>query len=107
MIEPHSQLEAPHKILLIEDDLNYAYLVELMLSDSQQLNCSIIHHKTLADGIGYLNQYGAREVAAVLLDHAGRLGGVELVGLGVLHVDQGDDVGGHAGGSLEAGEGRG
>ncbi|MCB9052609.1 MAG: response regulator [Lewinellaceae bacterium] len=68
MIEPHSQLEAPHKILLIEDDLNYAYLVELMLSDSQQLNCSIIHHKTLADGIGYLNQYGAREVAAVLLD---------------------------------------
>lgn len=68
MIEPHSRLDAPHKILLIEDDSNYAHLVELMLLDTGQLNCSIIHYKTLAEGIAFLNRHGAREMAAVLLD---------------------------------------
>ncbi|MCB0584735.1 MAG: response regulator [Phaeodactylibacter sp.] len=68
MIKPISKLETPHKILLIEDDLNYAHLVELMLSDAEQLNCSIIHYNTLAEGIAFLSQNDAREVAAVLLD---------------------------------------
>ncbi len=68
MIEPHSRLEPPHNILLIEDDHNYAQLVELMLTDSGQLNCTIAHYETLAEGIGYLNRHGAMEVAAVLLD---------------------------------------
>ena len=68
MIEPISQLETPHKILLIEDDPNYARLVGLMLSDSGQLNCSIVHYKTLAEGIAFLSHNGAREIAAVLLD---------------------------------------
>ncbi|MCO6477899.1 MAG: response regulator [Phaeodactylibacter sp.] len=68
MIEPHPRIEPPHSILLIEDDLDYAQLVGLMLTDSEQLNCSIAHRETLAEGIAYLNQHGAAEVAAVLLD---------------------------------------
>ena len=68
MIRPNAQLEVPHKILLIEDDQNYADLVEIMLSGSAELNCSVIHYRTLAEGIAFLNNTGARDIAVVLLD---------------------------------------
>lgn len=68
MNKPISNFEAPHQILLIEDDPIYARLVGIMLTNSEQLNCSIIHYPTLAESIRFLDEGGIREVAAVLLD---------------------------------------
>lgn len=68
MIKPISKLEAPHKILLIEDDPGYARLVEIMLTESGQFNCTIIHCKSLAESMAFLDSGEGREVAAVLLD---------------------------------------
>jgi len=53
-------------ILLIEDNPGDARLVELLLGESDLLNCKITHHITLSDGMGALEQED--NFAAILLD---------------------------------------
>ena len=55
-----------NNILLIEDNPGDARLVELLLGESDLLNCKITHHITLADGMAALEQKD--NYAAILLD---------------------------------------
>ncbi len=58
--------ESFNKILLIEDNPGDARLVELLLGESDLLNCKIKNVTTLSDGIKALEEDG--EYAAILLD---------------------------------------
>ncbi|MEL6923175.1 MAG: PAS domain S-box protein [Bacteroidota bacterium] len=53
-------------ILLIEDNPGDARLVELLLGESDLLNCKITHHVTLSEGMAALEQED--NFAAILLD---------------------------------------
>jgi PAS domain S-box-containing protein len=55
-----------NKVLLIEDNPGDARLVEILLSESDLLDCEIIHRVTLADGMEELGK--DIEYAAILLD---------------------------------------
>ncbi len=67
MYEDQSNYEAAYnKILLIEDNPGDARLVELLLGESDLLNCRITNKTTLAEGIRILEEEG--DYAAVLLD---------------------------------------
>ncbi len=59
-------LENQNRILLIEDNIGDARLVELLLRESYLNNCSIKHVTTLADGIEQLRQND--DFIAILLD---------------------------------------
>ncbi len=66
MYEEISNFESHNKILLIEDNPGDARLVELLLAESDLLNCKITNKATLADGIAALE--GDDNFAAILLD---------------------------------------
>ncbi len=66
MYEDVSNFEAYHKILLIEDNPGDARLVELLLLESDLLNCKIDNRTSLSDGISALEE--EENYAAVLLD---------------------------------------
>ena len=66
MYEEISNFESHNKILLIEDNPGDARLVELLLAESDLLNCKITNKTTLADGIAALE--GDDTFAAILLD---------------------------------------
>ena len=66
MYEEISNFETHNKILLIEDNPGDARLVELLLAESDLLNCKITNKTTLADGIAALE--GDDYFAAILLD---------------------------------------
>jgi len=66
MYEDVSNFEAYHKILLIEDNPGDARLVELLLLESDLLNCKINNKTCLADGIAALEEQD--DYAAILLD---------------------------------------
>ena len=55
-----------NRVLLIEDNPGDARLVEILLEESDLVNCQITHHVTLADGKEELAK--GEEFAAVLLD---------------------------------------
>lgn len=62
-----AKIEKAHQILLIEDDLAFARLVQAYLSDVDLLSCIITHVTNLADGRKELLQ-NTKSYAAVLLD---------------------------------------
>lgn len=66
MYEQISAEETHNKILLIEDNPGDARLVELLLGESDLLNCKITHKTTLSDGIATLGEKD--DFAAILLD---------------------------------------
>lgn len=66
MYEEISNFETHNKILLIEDNPGDARLVELLLAESDLLNCKITNKTTLAEGIAALE--GDDSFAAILLD---------------------------------------
>ena len=66
MYEDISNLESHNKILLIEDNPGDARLVELLLGESDLLNCKITNKTSLSDGIAALEAEG--DYAAILLD---------------------------------------
>ncbi len=66
MYEEMSNFENHNKILLIEDNPGDARLVELLLAESDLLNCKITHKTTLTDGIRALEEDD--DFAAILLD---------------------------------------
>ncbi len=55
-----------NRVLLIEDNPGDARLVEILLSESDLLDCEIINRATLADGMAELEK--GEEFAAILLD---------------------------------------
>ena len=55
-----------NRVLLIEDNPGDARLVEILLSESDLLDCEIINKVTLADGMAELEN--EEEFAAILLD---------------------------------------
>lgn len=61
-----SQLVSANKVLLIEDNLGDARLVEIFLLESDLANCEVINKTSLSDGLEVLRS-GA-EFAAILLD---------------------------------------
>jgi signal transduction histidine kinase/DNA-binding NarL/FixJ family response regulator len=63
----NAKIEKAHQILLIEDDLAFARLVQAYLSDVDLLSCIITHFTNLADGRKELLQ-NTKSYAAVLLD---------------------------------------
>ncbi len=65
MIEPTSQIES-NKVLLIEDNPGDAKLVEILLEESDLVNCKIVNKTTLKEGITELEQH--HDYSAVLLD---------------------------------------
>lgn len=66
MIDEGPKFESSNKILLIEDNPGDARLVELLLMESDLLNCKIDNRTSLADGIAALTEDGS--YAAILLD---------------------------------------
>ncbi len=66
MYEDISNLENHNKILLIEDNPGDARLVELLLGESDLLNCKITNKTSLSDGIAALE--AEEDYAAILLD---------------------------------------
>ena len=66
MYDEMSNFENHNKILLIEDNPGDARLVELLLAESDLLNCKITNKTTLADGISALE--AEDDYAAILLD---------------------------------------
>ncbi|MFT5166103.1 MAG: PAS domain S-box-containing protein [Saprospiraceae bacterium] len=66
MHEEVSNFESYHKILLVEDNPGDARLVELLLMESDLLNCKIDHKTHLSDAITALEEAG--DYAAILLD---------------------------------------
>lgn len=65
MYQEMSDYENRNKILLIEDNPGDARLVELLLMESDLLDCMITNHTNLADGMAALAE---DDFAAVLLD---------------------------------------
>ena len=55
-----------NKVLLIEDNPGDARLVEILLEESDLVNCKITNKTTLKDGIAELEQH--KDYSAVLLD---------------------------------------
>lgn len=53
------------KVLMIEDDVSYARLIEILLSESSLLSCEVVKRHTLQDGLEAME---AEEFSAVLLD---------------------------------------
>ncbi|MEM9822405.1 MAG: ATP-binding protein, partial [Bacteroidota bacterium] len=66
MFKDISNYETHNKILLIEDNPGDARLVELLLGESDLLDCKITNKTTLADGIAALE--AEDDFAAILLD---------------------------------------
>ena len=66
MFKDISNYETHNKILLIEDNPGDARLVELLLGESDLLDCKITNKITLADGIAALE--AEEDYAAILLD---------------------------------------
>jgi PAS domain S-box-containing protein len=66
MYEDVSNFESYHKILLVEDNPGDARLVELLLLESDLLNCKIDHKANLSDAIIALEK--EEDYAAILLD---------------------------------------
>ncbi|MEM6963269.1 MAG: response regulator [Bacteroidota bacterium] len=66
IIEQMANYEPHNKILLIEDNPGDARLVEILLSESDLLNCKITNKTNLADGMAALEE--ADDYAAILLD---------------------------------------
>lgn len=66
MYEETSNFDSHNKILLIEDNPGDARLVELLLAESDLLNCKITNKTTLEDSIAALES--EEDYAAVLLD---------------------------------------
>jgi len=66
MYDDVSTFESYHKILLIEDNPGDARLVELLLLESDLLNCKINNKTSLSDGIAALE--AENDFAAILLD---------------------------------------
>ena len=66
ILEQMSNYEPHNKILLIEDNPGDARLVEILLSESDLLNCKITTKVNLADGMAALEE--ADDFAAILLD---------------------------------------
>lgn len=66
MYDDVSTFESYHKILLIEDNPGDARLVELLLLESDLLNCKIENKTSLSDGIAALE--AENDFAAILLD---------------------------------------
>lgn len=56
---------ARSKVLMIEDDVSYARLIEILLGESSLLSCEVVKRHTLAAG---LEAMAAEEFSAVLLD---------------------------------------
>jgi len=65
MIEPTSKTES-NKVLLIEDNPGDARLVEILLEESDLVDCTITNKTTLREGITELEQHN--DYSAVLLD---------------------------------------
>jgi PAS domain S-box-containing protein len=65
-IQQMRNYEPYNKILLIEDNPGDARLVEILLSESDLLNCKITNKVNLADGMAALEE--ADDFAAILLD---------------------------------------
>ena len=65
-IQQMSNYEPHNKILLIEDNPGDARLVEILLGESDLLNCKITNKVNLADGMAALE--AADDFAAILLD---------------------------------------
>ncbi len=66
MQETIPNFETDNKVLLIEDNPGDARLVEILLSESDLLNCKITHKTTLFDGMSALE--ASDDYAAILLD---------------------------------------
>ncbi|MEM1318711.1 MAG: response regulator [Bacteroidota bacterium] len=66
MYEDNSNNRTYNKVLLIEDNPGDARLVELLLAESDLLNCKITNKVSLAEGITALEEEG--DFAAILLD---------------------------------------
>ena len=66
MYEDMSNIENHNKVLLIEDNPGDARLVELLLGESDLLNCKITNKTSLAEGIKALE--AEDDYAAILLD---------------------------------------
>jgi len=66
MYDDVSNFESYHKVLLIEDNPGDARLVELLLLESDLLNCKINNKTSLSDGITALEEED--DFAAILLD---------------------------------------
>jgi signal transduction histidine kinase/DNA-binding response OmpR family regulator len=56
---------ARSKVLMIEDDVSYARLIEILLGESSLLSCEVVKCQTLAEGLRAMEQ---EEFSAVLLD---------------------------------------
>lgn len=56
---------ARSKVLMIEDDVSYARLIEILLGESNLLSCEVVKCHTLADGLEAMER---EEFSAVLLD---------------------------------------
>ena len=67
MINHQSRLSKSYEILLVEDDLNYAKLVQILLLESELFNGEITHCTTLQAAIELLKEQ-KNHYAAVLLD---------------------------------------
>lgn len=66
MLDHLSGYQPKRKILLIEDDPSYARLVEILLEESDLLDCFITNKQTLEEGLVELQN--TRDYDAVLLD---------------------------------------
>jgi signal transduction histidine kinase/CheY-like chemotaxis protein len=67
MINSPRRLSKSYEILLVEDDLNYAKLVQILLSESELLSAKITHCTSLQAAIQQLKER-ENHFAAVLLD---------------------------------------
>ncbi|MCB0633915.1 MAG: response regulator, partial [Lewinella sp.] len=56
---------ARSKVLMIEDDVSYARLIEILLGESSLISCEVVKCQTLADGLKAME---GEEFSAVLLD---------------------------------------
>lgn len=65
-ISMYESITYSNKVLLIEDNQADARLVELLLQESDLLNCTITHKTTLSDAIKALEE--GEDFAAILLD---------------------------------------
>ncbi len=65
-IQEMSNYEPHNKILLIEDNPGDARLVEILLSESDLINCKITNRVNLTDGMAALEE--SDDFAAILLD---------------------------------------
>ena len=65
-IQNNNSVSEKNRVLLIEDNPGDARLVEILLEESDLVNCEITHHVTLTEGKEELEK--GEEFAAVLLD---------------------------------------